>query len=346
MSGGAEDMADVEPEYADDGYEADENEEFGLQDLEHTPAKSADYQIPSSGGRSRPRSSPTRSSPVLRGLSSKQRAAKKAASQGSRAPPSPRMTRARSRSQSVEPVSFQSLPYSNKRPKGKGKAVNRDPSPQLEALEEERYDEDVEQPRVETYEDEQDVLQLVTNAEDYSVGSSNPDESGFLDGPMIIPPANARLPSRSRSASMESDDIQMSSQLGVRNTRPPPLAAPAPKHQKPRRTLPSDPLAALAEFTRRKAAPRLSMPSPSRSRLSVATPGSRGEAFRAISQNKPRVVAHAASDASSIESFPLKHTGAAAYKRKAHEGMIYKPPAGSRAAKHAEHLQKSQTQND
>ncbi|KAH6918412.1 hypothetical protein BKA70DRAFT_15736 [Coprinopsis sp. MPI-PUGE-AT-0042] len=350
MSGGMEDMVDVEPEYvdnADDGYEADENEEFGLQDLEDTPAKSIHSQIPSSSGRSRPRSRPTRPSPAFQNLSAKQRAARKAASRtspSSRVPPPPRMTRARSRSQSVEPESFQSLPYNTKRSKDKGKAIARDPSPQLEALEEEGLEDDVEQPRIETYEEEQDVLQLVTNAGDYSVGSSNPDESGlFDDGPMIIPPANARLPSRSRSASMESDDIQMSSQLGVGRTRPPPPVAPAPKPQKPRRTLNGDPLAALAAFTNRKTNPRLSLPAPSFTRVLSATPGPRGEAVRDLSHKKPRMVAHAGSDASSIESFPLKHTGAAAYKRRAQKEMVYNPPEGSRAL---ESLRRSQAQQD
>lgn len=339
MSGGMEEAEEAEPEQVYDAngeYEVEDSEEF--EGLEDSPAKPIYSPKPSPNKRKR--SELVARSPPVPKPAPQQRPAKEVASQAStsnRGPPPPRMTR--SRSQSVEPEYFESLPTNTKRSKGKGKAVARNPSPLLEVLEEAQYEafdgDDFEQPRLETYEEEQDVLQLVTN---YSVGSSNPEESGYVDdGPVIVPPANARLPSRSRSASMESDDVQILAELGVKNIRPQvSTAAPVSKPRKPRTTVHGDSIAARARSTY-QATPRFSLPPP---KPSSRTPRQRGELFQDLTQ-WPR---EAASDASSTDSFPLKNTGASAYKHRVEEEMksqTFSPIPGTRAYESSQRSQRS-----
>ncbi|EAU88762.1 hypothetical protein CC1G_01135 [Coprinopsis cinerea okayama7 len=290
---------------------------------------------------------------------------RQAARKAARAQP-PSTTRVtRSRSQSVEPEHFQSLPATTKVRKGKSKASARQPSPQLEPLEEDQTEEQGEGnfddglPR-ETLRDEENVFQMITNQEDYSAPAANLyDFEGIDDQP----------PAKPRSLSMESDDLQMSSQLGIKASPPKPplrsravsrvahnsaskLREPGPIPIKSSRSKIRDVLAGFgpAVTANTAAVPRYSMPgklgglgevaSPKASSIfPLATiarkPVSRNEGFQTPRSPFRKGTLRRDSANSSEESFPLEGTKASAYKRRKTEEMKqspYQPPAGTRAS--------------
>ncbi|TFK30089.1 hypothetical protein FA15DRAFT_197430 [Coprinopsis marcescibilis] len=264
-----------------------------------------------------------------------------------------RMTRARSRSQSVEPQYFESLPMGNdskargkQKGKGKGKEVapplEKENSPILETLEE-GDEESAWESRRETLEEEHDVLQLITNQEGYSAGTSNLDdfETGISE---------ASTSKRRRSPSLESDDAQMSAQLK--------MAPPKPKLHPfrnsmgslPSRTAAQDPkevlkayrreksIAALARPARPSLPPQLLTPSryntPRDSNITRQLQGS-SRIQESTPFSLPSARNRAPSPASSTESYPLAGTRAAAYNRRKKEKekhTPYTPQAGTRAS--------------
>ncbi|KAF5315724.1 hypothetical protein D9611_004863 [Ephemerocybe angulata] len=330
----------------DEEYEEEEVPDVVMDDPEAARSPSPEFSPPPP---------PVREEPTAQTARNRRRRAE----QAQKAAPPTRMTR--SRSQSIEPTEFVSLPLRGTgNRKGKGRLV------EPEAIEEEPEEPEAVSAQPETLADEEDVLNIVTNEDDFS-GISNVTSVAqeSVDSTKTI----------SRPVSPEvfehsSDDEQTIARISASQQLQP--KAPVIIKKQPRQ---SDAL--LQAFKAQKAAarektrPRPSLPpNPALARANQklaaslrgvgGSPEKSASAHQRSSTNATRTpkpwkaphtptpvnvgqpskmgpVSAASSSNETAESIPVAGTRAEAYKRKLEEEekrTPYTPPRGTRAAKH------------